>query len=71
MYKCKTGKISSVLDVHKALKIGSMQSSTVDYVSSNGIAFRAGGITSSGLRRERWTYVMKNGKLTFSKKRKI
>lgn len=71
LYKCKTGKISSVLDVHKALKIGSMQSSTVDYVSSNGIAFRAGGITSSGLRRERWTYVMKNGKLTFSKKCKI
>lgn len=71
LYKCKTGKMSSILDVHKALKIGSMQSSTIEKVYSNGIAFHAGGIMSHGIRSERWTYVMKNGKLTFSKKRKI
>lgn len=67
LYRYKKGKFKSALNVHKALKIKGMQSSSIEQVYSDGIGFYANNLG----KRVLWLYGLKNNKLKLKTKRSI
>ena len=67
LYRYKKGKFKSALNVHKALKIKGMQSSSIEQVYSDGIGFYANNLG----KRVLWLYSLKNNKLKLKTKRSI